>query len=147
MIRITFLALTVLFIQSFTVYAETDSDKIFEARKNFSIKVVKFDASQEFGTSFPYSDYVRLKITNKSKITLPCLTVKTHRYDASGKMIGSSRAPSIPTYNLKPGETAEFDYYPRGHLPGVSKVTVEIETMIEQNALEFIKEISGGCDK
>ena len=117
-------------------------DEILQARKNFQVKVIKFDATSEYGTSFPYSDYVRLQVTNNSNITLPYLTVLTKRLDRNGKMIGSSRAPSINTSNIKPGESFEFDYYPKGHLPGVRKITVEIEHIIAEDSKEFFKELN-----
>ena len=116
-------------------------DQILEARRDFDVQVISFDASQEFGDSFPYSDYVRLKITNNSSVVLPYLTVLTKRYDSSGKMIGSSRAPSIPTNQILPNETVEYDYYPKGHLPGVDKIIVEIEQVIDLDSMQFFKEL------
>jgi len=116
-------------------------DKVIEARRKYRVQVVSFDATQEFGTEFPYSDYVRLKITNGSNVLLPALTVLTKRFDRTGRMIGSSRAPGISVADLKPGQSAEVDYYPRGHLPGVEKITVEIETLISPEAAKFFDEL------
>ncbi len=113
---------------------------VLDARRQFEVEVVRFDASQEFGTTFPYADYVRLRITNNSDLTLPYLTVLTKRYDSSGKMIGSSRAPSIDVAFLAPGESAEYDYYPKGHLPSVKNITVEIEQLVDNESLQFFKE-------
>jgi len=116
-------------------------EQVVEARRMFGVQVVSFDASQEFGTEFPYSDYVRLNITNGSDIVLPYLTVLTKRLDSTGRMIGSSRAPSISVADLKPGQSAEVDYYPRGHLPGVDKITVEIESLIAPEDEKFFGEL------
>jgi len=117
-------------------------DEVLQARKKFKVDVVEFDAKQEYGTEFPYSDRVRLKITNKSDMVLPYLTILTKRFDRQGKMIGSSRAPSIPTSNIKPGESFEYEYYPKGHLPEVEKINVEIEHIITDNSKEFFKELN-----
>jgi hypothetical protein len=116
-------------------------DEVVAARKQYNVKVLSFDATQEIGAEFPYSDFVRLKVTNNSRTALPFLTLLTKRYDAKGKMIGSSRAPSITVGDLKPGESAEVDYYPKGHLPGVRRMTVEVERLIPQDAVQFFKEI------
>jgi len=117
-------------------------DEVLQARKKFKVDVVEFDASQEYGTEFPYSDRVRLRITNKSDIVLPYLTILTKRFDRQGKMIGSSRAPSVPTSNIKPGESFEYEYYPKGHLPYVKKIEVEIEHMINDDEKKFFQELN-----
>jgi hypothetical protein len=116
-------------------------DQVVAARRKFKIHVLKFDASQEFGATFPYSDYVRVRVTNGSQVTLPVLTVMTKRFDAENRMIGSARAPTIPVADLKPGQSAEVDYYPKGHLPGVKKITVEIESLIAAEDAPFFKEL------
>jgi hypothetical protein len=116
---------------------------VIAARKKYRVSVVSFDASQEYGAEFPYSDFVRLRITNGSNVTLPWLTLLAKRFDASGKMIGSSRAPSVSVRDLAPGETAEVDYYPRGHLSGVRKITVEIEALISPDVEQFFEELNG----
>jgi len=115
--------------------------QVIEARRKYKVQVVSFDASQSFGTEFPYSDFVRLKITNGSGLVLPTLTVLAKRFDRNGRMIGSSRAPAIAVADLKPGQTAEVDYYPRGHLPGVKKITVEIEALIAPDVAQFFEEL------
>jgi len=104
--------------------------------------VLSFDASQQFGTEFPYSDFVRLRITNESDLALPCLTILTKRMK-HGQMIGSSRAPSIPLKDLGPGDSVEYDYYPKGHLGmvGVDRITVEIESIISPQDEQFICEL------
>lgn len=117
-------------------------EQVIEARRKFRVQVVSFDATQEIGTEFPYSDYVRLKITNGSDVALPNLTVLTKRLDGDGKMIGSSRAPSIFVADLKPGQTAEIDYYPKGHLPGVKLITAEIEALVSPDSEPFFAELS-----
>jgi hypothetical protein len=117
-------------------------DEVLQARKKFKVDVVEFDAKQEYGVEFPYSDRVRLRITNKSDIVLPYLTTLTKRFDHQGQMIGSSRAPSIPTSNIKPGESFEYEYYPKGHLPGVEKINVEIEHIIADDTKQFFKELN-----
>lgn len=116
-------------------------EQVVEARRTFGVQVVSFDASHEFGTKFPYSDQVRLKITNGSDIVLPYLTVLTKRFDSTGGMIGSSRTPSISVADLKPGQSAEVDYYPRGHLRGVDKITVEIESLISPKDEKYFAEL------
>ena len=113
---------------------------VLEARKNFHVKVLRFDADQKIGVDFPYSDYVRLKISNNSSYLLPYLTVQTIRYNRNGKRIGSSRKPSINTSNIMPGESFEVDYYPKGHLPGVQRIEVEIEHIIGEDSMQFFKE-------
>ncbi len=117
-------------------------DDVLQARKKYKIDVVEFDAKQAYGTEFPYSDRVKLKITNNSNIVLPYLTALTKRLDRQGEMIGSSRAPSIPTSNIKPGESFEYEYYPKGHLPGVEKINVEIEHIFDDEAKNFFKELN-----
>jgi len=72
---------------------------------------------------------------------LSYLTVLTKRFDGSGKMIGSSRAPSIYVKDLLPGQSAEVDYYPRGHLSGVTKITVEIESLVSPDNEQFFDEL------
>lgn len=116
-------------------------EQVLDARKKFKVEVISFDASQEFGTEFPYSDYVKLRITNNSNIVLPYLTVLTKRFDKSGKMIGSSRFPNIQVNNIKPNESFEYDYYPRGHLPNVKEIKVEIEHIISDEEMQFFKEL------
>jgi len=115
--------------------------QVIEARRKFKVQVVSFDATQEFGTEFPYSDYVRLKVTNGSDVVLHTLTVLTKRFDRTGRMIGSSRAPAIPVADLKLGQSAEVDYYPRGHLPGVKEIKVEVEALISRDDEQFIAEL------
>lgn len=117
-------------------------DDVLQARKKFKVEVIEFDTKQQYGIEFPYSDRVRLRITNNSDVVLPYLTVLTKRYDKKGQMIGSSRAPSIPSSNIKPGESFEYEYYPKGHLPGVEKITVEIEHIIAEDAKQFFKELN-----
>jgi hypothetical protein len=112
-----------------------------QARKDFEVEVLRFDASQEYGVEFPYSDYLRLRITNNSNYILPYLTIQTTRFNSRAKRVGSSRAPSIKTANVLPGESLETDYYPRGHLPGVSDISVEIEHVIDDESMQFFKEL------
>jgi len=116
-------------------------NEVLQARKKFKVEVIEFDAKSEYGVEFPYSDRVRLRITNNSKMVLPYLTILTKRFDREGKMIGSSRAPSIPASNVKPGETLEYEYYPRGHLPGVERIEVEIEHVFDDDSKQFFKEL------
>ena len=118
---------------------------VVQARRKFDVEVLSFDASQRFGTEAPYADLVRLRITNNSDIVLPCLTILTKRY-ARGEMVGSSRAPSITTRDVNPGETVEYDYYPKGHLGDVVKVdriTAEVEGMVDPEEEQFICELQG----
>ena len=121
-------------------------EEVLEARKLFSVEVVDYDASQCYGEESNCADYVKLKISNGSKITLPYLTVKTIRYDKNGKVIGWSRAPSIPTSNIKPGETLTYDYYPLGHfypfIAEVEVIKVEIEHIVSAESEKFFKELT-----
>lgn len=121
-----------------------DRRTVMRARRKFQVKVLSFDASQQYGTEFPYSDRARLKITNNSDVTLPCLTVLTKRYSA-GEMVGSSRAPSIPTLDIAPGESVEYDYYPRGHLDVVTvdRIRAEVESVVGADEEKFICELQG----
>jgi hypothetical protein len=115
-------------------------EHVIEARRKFKVQVVSFDATQEIG-ELPYSDFVRLRITNRSDVVLSNLTVLTKRLDSRGRMIGSSRAPSIDVADLKPAQSAEVDYYPKGHLPGVKKITVEIEALVSRDNEQFFSEL------
>jgi len=117
-------------------------EEILQARKQFSIEVLEFNAKDGFGTEFPLSDYVRVRITNNSDAVLPYLTVLTKRFNVQGEMIGSSRAPSIPVSNIKPGESFEYDYYPKGHLPSVVDMTIEIEHVIDPSSKQFFPELN-----
>jgi hypothetical protein len=117
-------------------------EQVLTARQQYAVEVISYDLSQEYGTEFPYSDYVRLRIANHSNLKLPYLTILTKRYDENGVMVGSSRAPSIPIADLKPGQTVEYDYYPRGHLGTVvKKIKVEIEQLIDPDAERFFPEL------
>lgn len=119
--------------------------EIIRARRSYFVEVVSFDARQQFGTEMPYSDFVRLRISNKSSATLPCLTVLTKRY-SKGQMVGSSRAPSRQTSDLAPGESVEYDYYPRGHLDvvRVDRITAEVEGIIDPEVERFFCELQSG---
>jgi len=120
-------------------------DEVLAARQKYVVRVISFDATQQYGSEMPYSDCVRLRITNGSTLRLPFLTILTKRYDAQGTMVLSSRAPSISTAGIKPGQTVEYDYYPRGHLDMVSvkKIKVEIEQLIDPEAEQFFPELQG----
>jgi hypothetical protein len=115
---------------------------VIRARRQYKVEVLAFDASQKFGTKSPYADFVRLRISNKSDVTLPCLTILTKRY-SKNQMVGASRAPSIPTTDLAPGESVEYNYYPLGHLDlvRVDKIAVEVEGIINPNAERFFCEL------
>jgi hypothetical protein len=53
--------------------------------------------------------------------------------------------PPIPFGNIKPGESVEYDYYPKGHFEAfiavTKKITVEIEQVINQEEMKFFKEL------
>jgi hypothetical protein len=121
--------------------SELSRDQVQKVRQQFIVEVVEADLSREYGGEFPYSDYLRVRITNNSKVRLPSLTLRVNRYDAAGKNVGWSRAPSIPTDSIGPGETIEYDWFPRGHLPSVESVRLEIEKMIGADSLEFFPEL------
>lgn len=118
--------------------------EVMAARRQFRVQVLSFDASQGFGAGSSLSDLVRLRITNGSKVTLPCLTLMTKRYQR-GQLVGSSRLPTIPTKDLGPGESVEYDYYAKGHLgvATVDKITAEIEGIIDPKAEQFFCELEG----
>ena len=122
---------------------------IVEARKLYRVAVLSFDASQEFGSSPPYADFVRLRVTNGSKYMLPVITLLTKRFDAAGRLVGSSRMPALPVRDLKPGETTEVDYYPVGHLSlsdvRVAKMGVEVEALIPPDAEHFFRELTASA--
>jgi hypothetical protein len=82
----------------------------------------------------------RLIIPHAREIIL--LRTLTERFNAQGEMIGSSRAPSIPTSNIRPGESFEYDYYAKGHLPSVVNITVEIEHVINSDSKKFFPELN-----
>ncbi len=115
--------------------------QVHEARSKYKIEVLSFDTSKRQGAEFPYADFVRLRVTNASKIVLPVLTVRTNRY-SKGKEVGWSRAPSITVSDLKPGQSKEVDYYPKGHLDvvAVDRITVQIEKKVSPEDKEFFKE-------
>ena len=118
--------------------------EVVAARRKFEVEVLEFDASQRYGAEFPYADRMRLRITNASDVTLPCLTVQTRRYVGS-EMVGASRAPTIPAKDLGPGQSVEYDYFPKGHLDGapVSRMTAVIEGMVDPEEEQFICELQG----
>jgi hypothetical protein len=94
-----------------------------------------------------YRDYVRLRITNNSDVILPYLIVKTIRTNQFGEIVGWSRAPSIPTDAIKPGDTIDVDYYPKGHMDSfialVDKIVViiEAENEIGSESEQFFREL------
>jgi hypothetical protein len=143
--RFTFTISLVLFAachQSAKDPSNFSREQVLAARQQYAVEVISCDLSQEYGTEFPYSDYVRLRIANHSDLKLPYLTILTKRYDANGVMVGSSRTPSIPIADLEPGQTVEYDYYPRGHLGTVvKKINVEIEQLIDPDAEQFFPEL------
>jgi len=116
--------------------------QVLEARSKYKIKILSFDASKRYGSEIPFSDFVRLRITNGSSFVLPFLTVRTNRY-SKGAEVGWSRAPAIPISDLKPGQTKEIEYYPKGHLDliSVDRISVQIETQISKQDRQFFKEL------
>ena len=122
--------------------SELTPKQIMDARKEFKVEVLSFDTSKPYGSEFPYSDYVKLRITNNSSVTLPFITPLTKRY-SNGNQIGWSRAPAIPAHDLRPKQSKTIDYYPHGHLSVVivDKLTVEIEPTIDQQEMRFFKEL------
>jgi hypothetical protein len=116
--------------------------QVLEARSKYKIKVLSFDASKRYGSEIPFSDFVRLRVTNGSFVILPFLTVRTNRY-SKGSEVGWSRAPAIPIGDLKPGQSKEIDYYPKGHLDVVpiDRISVQIENQISTQDQQFFKEL------
>jgi hypothetical protein len=57
-------------------------------------------------------------------------------------MVGSSRKPPIEVRDLKPGQTAEVDSYPKGHLPGVTRITAEVEELVSSKDEQFFPELT-----
>lgn len=116
--------------------------QVLDARSKYKVKVLSFDASKQYGSEFPFSDFVRLRVTNSSPVVLPFLTVRTDRY-SKGKNVGWSRAPAIPVGDLKPGQSKEIDYYPKGHLDvvAVDRISVQIEKKISKKDRQFFKEL------
>lgn len=122
--------------------SELTTGQIVDARRQFKVEVLSFDSSKPYGSKFPYSDYVKLRITNDSNVTLSYITPLTKRY-SRGNQIGWSRAPVIPVHDLGPKQSKIMDYYPHGHLSVVSvdKLTVEIEPSIEEEDRRFFREL------
>jgi hypothetical protein len=128
---------------SATTRSDLTPKQIMDARKQFHVEVLSFDTSKRYGSTFPYSDYVKLRITNNSDVTLPYITPLTKRY-SNGRAIGWSRAPVIAVHDLGPKQSKTIDYYPHGHLSvvPVDKVTVEIEPTIDEEEMRLFKELA-----
>jgi hypothetical protein len=116
-----------------------------DPRQHYQVTVLGFDAVSGYdgGTT----DFLRLKITNGSQVTLPTLTVRTNRW-SQGTNVGWSRAPPIDVSDLKPGYSKTVDYYPRGHLGAfaldgltIDSMTVEIEETIASDSRRFFPEL------
>ena len=122
--------------------AQLTREQVIEARRHFRVEVLSFDASKPYGSGFPYSDYVRLRITNYSNVTLPYVTPLTKRY-SRGRTLGWSRAPVIDVHDLGPKRTKTIDYYPHGRLSimPVDKLTVDIESTVDEDDLRLFKEL------
>jgi hypothetical protein len=123
--------------------AQLTPKQVLNARRHFHVEVLSFDTSKRYGSKFPYSDYVKLRITNNSDVTLPYITPLTRRY-SSGNPIGWSRAPVIAVHDLAPKRSKTIDYYPYGHLSVVpiEKLTVEIEATIDEEDMRLFKELT-----
>lgn len=107
------------------------------------VEVLDFDKTQTYGSD-PWlkSNLVRVRVTNNATITLPELTPLTKRWDTDGNYLGGSRKPSIPTRDLKPGESVEFDYYSVGAQSDAARITVEIEALLSPSDEQFISELT-----
>jgi len=118
-------------------------EQIIDARRQYKVEVLSFDTSKRYGSKFPYSDYVKLRITNNSHGTLPYITPLTKRY-SNRNPIGWSRSPVIPVHDLGPRQSRTIDYYPHGHLSVVTvdKLTVEIEPAIDEDDRRLFKELA-----
>ena len=57
-------------------------------------------------------------------------------------MIGSSRAPSIPTNDVLPGQEVTYNYYSRGHMDSVDNVSIEIEDVVSSDNEQFFCELN-----
>lgn len=117
--------------------------QILDARRQFHIEVLAFDTSKRYGTAFPYSDHVRLRVTNDSDVTLPYITPLVKRY-SGGNAVGWSRSPVIAVHDLAPKQSKTIDYYPHGHLSivPVDRLTVEIEQTIDEDEMRLFKEVA-----
>jgi hypothetical protein len=118
-------------------------DQIIDARRYFYVEILSFDTSKHYGAAFSYSDYVKLRITNNSGVTLPYITPLVKRYN-SGNAVGWSRAPVIAVHDLGPKQSKIIDYYPYGRLSvvPVDKLTVEIEPAIDEEDMRLFKELA-----
>jgi hypothetical protein len=116
-------------------------DEVLAARQRFTIKVLSFDAETQIGNEFPYANRVRVRVTNGSKVRLPFLTVRTNRWGADGTLLGWSRAPAMQVGHVLPGTSVDLDFAPLGHLPSVSRITVEIERSIKSTDEGFFDEL------
>lgn len=56
-----------------------------------------------------------IEVTNGSGVTLPFLTLETRRY-LNGALVGTTRAPTVITGGIKPGQTRQFAYAPAGDM-------------------------------
>jgi hypothetical protein len=117
--------------------------QVLDARRHFHVEVLSYDTSKRYCMKLPYSDYVKLKITNHSGVTLPYITPLTKRY-SNGNAIGWSRSPEIAVHDVPPGQSKTIDYYPLGHLSvvPVDKLTVEIEPTIDEWEMRLFKELA-----
>jgi len=64
-----------------------------------------------------------------------------NRYTYSGGSKQGWSRESLRTGNLRPGETGEVEFYPRGQLRGITEITVEIETRVPADGERFFKEL------
>jgi hypothetical protein len=117
-------------------------EQALAARKKFKVDVLWLDKESTYGTDpLRQTNLVRVRVTNNSEIVLPELTVLATRWSADGTLLGSSRAPRLPTENLKPSESAEFNYYSRWAMPGTDRMTIEVEQMLAPIDEQFITEL------
>ena len=115
-----------------------------DPRQHYLVEVLAFDART--GYAGGQADYMRLRITNRSNVVLPTLTIRTNRW-IRGEEAGWSRSPPIDVSDLQPGESIVTNYYPMGHLSAaalggevIDSMTVWIETRIPPDATQFFPE-------
>lgn len=115
-------------------------EDIISARRSFKVQVVSFDASRQYGNEFPYSDMVELAVSNGSSVVLQTLTVLVKRFGGNGTLLGFSRI-GVTVSDLRSGSSVTRQVFPRGQLPGATKITAEIESRIAREDEQFFAEL------
>lgn len=117
--------------------------EVLAARAQYTVEVVDFDASAQIGSGYSTANSMRLRIHNGSRVRLSFLTIRVNRLGRDGSLMGWSRAPAVPVGHILPDSTAVVSYNSVGHLPGVAKMTVQVERDVKPSDEQFIDELKG----